>query len=91
MVARAVGSTLQMTVTTRGLPSAPAGDSYEVWLLQPSTNKMPPVGLLSPTGVSSYGISNFLMTQYSAVDISLQTNDGNPAHSTTSVLRGVVQ
>jgi hypothetical protein len=30
------------------------------------------------------------MAQYSSVDISLQTNDGNPAHSTTSVLRGPV-
>ena len=29
-----------------------------------------------------------VMAGYSAVDISLQANDGNPAHSTTSVLRG---
>ena len=30
-----------------------------------------------------------IMAGYSAVDISLQENSGNPAHSTASVLRAV--
>jgi len=79
-----------MDVETSGLPGAPANHFYEVWLLQPATNKMLPVGLLSPSGRGSYAVASAVMAQYSAVDISLQDNDGNPAHSTVSVLRGKV-
>lgn len=80
----------QMSVQVEGLPRAPADHYYEVWLLAPSTNKMLPVGLLSPTGQGKYAVAPSIMAQYSAVDISLQANDGNPAHSATSVLRGSV-
>jgi anti-sigma factor RsiW len=79
-----------MDVETSGLPGAPANHYYEVWLLQPVTNKMLPVGLLSPSGRGSYAVASAVMSQYSSVDISLQDNDGNPAHSKVSVLRGKV-
>ena len=88
---RAVGSTRQMEVATTGLPPAPANHYYEVWLLQPATNKMLPVGVLSPSGQSTYAVANSIMVQYSAVDISLQANDGTTAHSSHSVLRGSVR
>jgi anti-sigma-K factor RskA len=87
---RLSGATEHMNVTTAGLPAAPNNKFYEVWLLQPETNKMLPVGLLSPTGQGTFSVAAPIMAQYSSVDISLQTNDGNPAHSTTSVLRGPV-
>lgn len=80
----------QMVVVTAGLPSAPANHYYEVWLLQPSSNKMLPVGLLSPSGTGTFSVSKTIMSQFSAVDISLQVNDGNPNHSPYSVLRGNV-
>jgi hypothetical protein len=79
-----------MDVVTSGLPAAPANHYYEVWLLQPVTNKMLPVGLLSPSGRGTYAVASSMMSQYSAVDISLQDNNGNPAHSKVSVLRGKV-
>jgi len=79
-----------MDVVTIDLPAAPANHYYEVWLLQPATNKMLPVGLLPPSGEGTYSVAGGIMSQYSAVDISLQTNDGNPAHSKYSVLRGTV-
>ncbi len=76
-----------LIVRTANLPPPPTGDFYEVWLLAPQTDKMLPMGVLSPTGTGSYGIAGSIMQQFSAVDVSLQRNDGNPAHSKTSVLR----
>lgn len=87
---RSTSRVKEMDVVTSGLPAAPANHYYEVWLLQPSTNKMLPVGLLPPSGKGSYAVAGAIMSQYSAVDISLQTNDGNPVHSKDSVLRGTV-
>lgn len=80
----------EMDVRVAGLPSAPPDHYYEVWLLEPTTNKMLPVGLLPPSGQGSYEVAPAIMAQYSAVDISLQANDGDPVHSATSVLRGDV-
>jgi len=76
-----------LVVRTANLPPPPTGDFYEVWLLAPQTDKMLPMGVLPPTGTGSYGIAGSIMRQFSAVDISLQRNDGDPAHSKTSVLR----
>ena len=87
---RAASRVKEMGVTTTGLPALPANHYYEVWLLQPQTNKMLPVGLLPPSGEGTYSLSGAIMSQYSAVDISLQTNDGDPVHSKFSVLRGTV-
>lgn len=81
---------LQMNVSTTGLPTAPANHYYEVWLLQPATNKMLPVGLLSPSGKAQFQVAKTIMAQYSAVDISLQANNGDATHSKVSVLRGTV-
>jgi hypothetical protein len=87
---RSTSRVKEMGVTTTGLPALPANHYYEVWLLQPQTNKMLPVGLLPPSGQGTYAVSGSIMSQYSAVDISLQTNNGDPAHSRFSVLRGNV-
>jgi hypothetical protein len=80
-------SVRDLTVHTRALAHPPAQHFYEVWLLDPSTQKMLPMGVLSPSGTGSYAVSASIMDGYSAVDVSLQANDGNPAHSQTSVLR----
>jgi hypothetical protein len=88
---RAAGTTRQMEITTGGLAQAPANHYYEVWLLQPTTDKMLPVGVLPPSGSGAYELSAAVMAQYSAIDVSLQANDGNPAHSAQSVLRGSVR
>jgi hypothetical protein len=82
----------QMTVTIRGLPAAPGGHFYEVWLLAPATGKMLPVGVLSVgTGPVSFRLPTAVTVSYGAVDISLQRNDGNPAHSADSVLRAAIR
>ena len=83
----AEGSTRSLHVDARHLPEPAAQAFYEVWLLDPTTKKMLPMGVLSPSGRGEYGVSANIMSGYSAVDISLQANDGDPAHSQTSVLR----
>ncbi len=91
VVVHATAKDLVMLVSTKGLPAAPANHFYEVWLLAPSTNKMLPLGVLSATGKGTYTISPSIMNQFSAIDVSLQDNDGIPQHSKTSVLRGDVK
>ena len=57
------------------------------WLLDPTTNKMLPLGQVGPSGTASFEVSDHLLAAYSAVDVSLEEDDGDPQHSPTSVLR----
>jgi anti-sigma factor RsiW len=81
------GDTRDLNVQTSRLPAAPANHYYEVWVFNPSSLKMLPMGILGPSGQGKYQIAAPIMSGYSAVDISLQTDNGNPDHSNTSVLR----
>ncbi len=87
-IALAEGSNRVLTVHTGRLRSLSSHTYYEVWLLDPATLKMLPVGVLPPSGTGTYNMDASLMNGYSAVDVSLQANNGNPAHSKVSVLRG---
>jgi len=91
VIVRSIGSTRQMHIRIDGLGPAAPNHFYEVWLLRPATNKMLPVGILPPSGAASFEISASLMSQYSAIDVSLQINDGDATHSSQSVLRGPIQ
>jgi hypothetical protein len=77
-------------ISTAGLPAPGQGHYYEVWLLDPATLKMMPMGALPPSGQASFSVAAGLTAGYSAVDISLQANNGNPVHSKVSVLRGIL-
>ncbi|HEY2280538.1 MAG TPA: anti-sigma factor [Streptosporangiaceae bacterium] len=83
--------TRQVQVSTDGLPAPGQGHYYEVWLLDPATLKMLPMGALAPSGQATFGVATGLMAGYSAVDVSLQANNGNPVHSAVSVLRGTLR
>jgi hypothetical protein len=76
-----------MTISTRDLPAAGEGRFYYAWLLDPGTNKMLPLGQVGPSGTASFEVSDALLAAYSAVDVSLEDDDGDPQHSPTSVLR----
>jgi hypothetical protein len=76
-----------MTIHVTGLPAAGAGHFYYAWLLDPSTNKMLPVGVVDAAGSSTFDLGGDLVKRYTAVDISLQADDGDPQHSPVSVLR----
>jgi anti-sigma factor RsiW len=86
----ATGNIRQLDVHARGLPAPPANHYYEVWVFNPATLKMLPMGILGPSGQGQYQIAAPIMAGYSAIDISLQPNNGDPAHSNISVLRAYV-
>ncbi len=77
-----------MTFETHDLPRAERGQFYYAWLLNPETNKMLPLGQISPDGESSFEVPLTLLTRYGAIDVSLEDDDGEAGHSVTSVLRG---
>ena len=81
----------QMTFALDDLPPTGAGDFYYAWLLDPTTNKMLALGLVDSGGRASFDLDDALVASYSAVDVSLESNDGDPAHSATSVLRGTYE
>lgn len=84
---RGDGSVVTMTVDTSDLPRADQGRFYYAWLLDPETNKMLPLGQLGPSGATSFELPGDLVTAYTAIDVSLEDDDGDPGHSVTSVLR----
>lgn len=77
-----------MTLSVNGLPKPPGQDFYEIWLYDPPSGRMLAVGVLPPTGKGNYSLPRTVENGYGAVEISLEPNDGNPAHSMLSVLRG---
>jgi hypothetical protein len=77
-----------MKLDVRGLPSPSNRDFYEVWLYDPPSGRMLSVGVLPDNGKGSYSLPASLEDSYTAVEISLEPNDGNPEHSKVSVLRG---
>ncbi|MGL5827792.1 MAG: anti-sigma factor domain-containing protein [Nocardioides sp.] len=78
---------VDMTIQTKGLPKLPRGQFYFAWLLDPNTNKMVTLGQIGPSGKVTFTLPVGLLSRYSAVDISLERDDGDPQHSITSVLR----
>lgn len=82
------GRTVVVTIRTHDLPTASNGEFYYAWLLEPETNKMLPLGQVGPGGSASFELPDSLVDRYVAVDVSLEDDDGDPAHSVTSVLRG---
>lgn len=78
-----------MRIETDDLRPARPGQFYYAWLLDPVTNKMLPLGQVGPGGTASFEVSQALLAAYSAVDVSLETDDGDPGHSPRSVLRAV--
>jgi hypothetical protein len=77
-----------LALETTGLPAT--GGYYEVWLMDPRTAGLISIGTV-PAGDHQTSISlpaGVRLDQYSVVDISDEPMDGNPAHSSVSVLRG---
>jgi hypothetical protein len=83
------GSTVTMKITTDQLPKLKKGQFYYAWLLKPETNKMLPLGQLDVDGTATFRLPLRLVKKYSAIDISLEKDNGDPQHSPISVLRAV--
>jgi hypothetical protein len=78
----------RMTVTTDDLPALRPGQYYEVWLLDPNAGTVFPVGVLPPDGEARFTLPASVVGRYQAIDVSLEADDGDPAHSKHSLLRG---
>ena len=81
------GAETRMVIETHDLPALEDGQFYYAWLLDPATNKMLPLGQVGTTSPASFEVAAGLLDAYSAVDVSLEDDDGDPQHSPTSVLR----
>ena len=83
------GRATRMVIETHDLPALDAGQFYYAWLLDPATDKMLPLGQVGAGagGRSSFDLPAGLLEAYSAIDVSLEDDDGDPQHSPTSVLR----
>jgi hypothetical protein len=61
---------------------------YEVWLYNPTADKMVAVGTLGAAGDGEFTLASTIdLRSYSVVDVSAQDFDGNPVHK-TSMLQG---
>lgn len=77
-----------LRVDTTGLPPL-AGSDYELWLMNPDTKSFVALGTVQPGVRSTHPIPEGVTVKTDPyVDISVEPRDGNPAHSTVSVLRG---
>jgi hypothetical protein len=78
-----------LTITTNRLTSGPG--FYEVWLLDASGKQLVSLGALDGSGRGSFRVPTGLdLKRYPIVDVSLEPFDGNPAHSTDSIVRGTL-
>lgn len=81
------GGERSLVVDTAGLP--PADGFYEVWLLDLEQDRMVALGVLDDSGRGRLTVPEGVqMGDYPEVDVSLEPDDGDPAHSGQSVLRG---
>lgn len=80
-----------VTVTASGL-EGPEG-FYEVWLLDPQDSGLVALGTLAPgEKQAAFPVPDGIdLSAFNAVDISDEPLDGDPTHSTVTVLRGTLQ
>ena len=88
------GGERQMVVQVQGVTNIEGGDHLEAWLMDATGTRLVPLGALDGGNGDFHG--TFALPEgvplgvFGRVDISAERWDGNPAHSTLSVLRGDV-
>jgi len=83
VVLRANGN---VTIATSGLLPPPLGHYYEVWLIDPGTPRMLPLGVLPAVGVGNFSFPASLWRGYSGVDVSLRAKGAPPRSSGVEML-----
>ncbi len=83
VVLRANGN---VTIATSGLLPPPLGHYYEVWLIDPGTPRMQPLGVLPAVGVGNFSFPASLWRGYSGVDVSLRAKGAPPRSSGVDML-----
>ena len=80
----------RVTVSAADLPDAPAGSYYEAWLLSAGADQVQSLGALK--GDDTFAVPDGIsIDDFPLVDVSIEPIDGNPAHSSKSVLRGSLE
>ena len=81
---------LQLELDAHDMAAAPAGQHYELWLLDPGAEGAEPVSLGAMTGSTSVPVpAGVDPDEYAVVDVSLQ-EQGQSEHSGHSLLRGTL-
>ncbi|MFJ7044582.1 anti-sigma factor [Streptomyces sp. NPDC101112] len=79
----------EVTVTVTGLPRTDG--YYEVWLMDRTHTRLVAMGVLGPDGTATLPLpARIDLGRYPLIDVSAQEDNGNPAHSGTSVVRGAL-
>lgn len=71
--------------------SGPDEGLREVWLIDPETSGLISLGLLSGASGTFALPDDVDLGKYSVVDVSQEPDDGNPAHSGDSIVRGALR
>lgn len=71
--------------------SAPGQGLREVWLIDPETSGLISLGLLSGTTGAFSLPADLDLARYSVLDVSQEPDDGDPAHSGDSIVRGALR
>jgi len=70
---------------------APASGYYEVWLGDPTLRRLYSLGALDGSGTGRFALPpGVRLTEFTTIDVSAEEHDGDPGHSTVSVLRGTL-
>jgi hypothetical protein len=85
--ARLVGDD-KMVLDASSLPRLSGGSYYEVWLTNNARTSMAPIGLLGSDGKADLSVPASEMSNYAAVEVSVQDSSGVGSYSGHSVLRG---
>jgi hypothetical protein len=78
----------RITVGATSLPSLGTTKFYQAWLTNAARTQLLSLGPLGPDGAGNYTLPAHLISTYSAIEVSVQQVNGNPAFSGVSVLRG---
>ncbi|MFI9155508.1 anti-sigma factor domain-containing protein [Streptomyces sp. NPDC053367] len=77
----------EVTLAVTGLPRTDG--YYEVWLMDRSHTRLIAVGVLGPDGTATLPLpAGIDLAGYPLIDVSAQRDNGDPAHSGKSVVRG---
>jgi hypothetical protein len=84
----------RMVVQLTGVTNLAGGDYLEAWLMDSSGTRLLPLGALARHGEEFRGEftvpAGLSVTEYDRVDVSAERFDGDPGHSTVSLLRGTL-
>lgn len=82
----------QMVVQVRGVTNLAGGDHLEAWLMDPTGTRLVPLGALTGGGGefrATFAVpADLPLEEFGRVDVSAERWDGDPGHSSRSLVRG---